>query len=51
MRILWLIVVVLIIAWLMGVGGVYNMGYYVHIFLIIAVIAVLLIVIRGRQVL
>jgi hypothetical protein len=51
MQILWLIVVVLLIAWLAGVGGVYSIGYYVHIFLILAIIALLLAVIRGRRVL
>lgn len=48
-NILYLIAVVLIIAWLLGMTGVYAGGNLIHILLVIAVIAILLRIIGGRK--
>jgi hypothetical protein len=47
-NLLYLVAVVLIIAWLIGFVG-YNSGGVIHILLVIAVIAILLRVIQGRS--
>jgi len=48
-NLLYLVAVVLIIAWLIGFVG-YSTGGIIHILLVIAVIAILLQVIQGRRV-
>jgi len=45
-NLLYVIAVILVIAWLVGMLG-YNQGGLIHILLVIAIIAVLLRVIRG----
>ncbi len=49
-NILYIIAVVLVIAWAIGFIG-YSAGGIIHILLVIAVIAVLLQVVRGRKIL
>ena len=46
---LYTIAVVLIIMWLFGLVTSYTMGGFIHILLVVAVIAVLLRVINGRS--
>lgn len=46
---LYIIAVILIIGWLLG-AFVFNVGSIIHVLLVIAVIAVLLRLIRGRSV-
>jgi hypothetical protein len=48
---LWTIAVVLIVLWLLGLVTSYTLGGFIHILLIIAIIAVLLRLIQGRRVL
>ncbi len=48
MHILYVIAIVLLILWLVGVLT-STMGEFIHILLVIAIIAVLLRVIRGRK--
>jgi hypothetical protein len=48
-NILYIIAVILVIAWLIGFVG-YNAGGLIHILLVIAIIAVLLRLIGGRKV-
>ncbi len=48
-NLLYYIAVILIIAWAIGFIG-YNAGYMIHILLVIAVIAILLRLIRGRPI-
>ena len=48
-NLLYIIAVILVIAWAIGFIG-YNAGYMIHILLVIAIIAVLLRLIRGRPV-
>ncbi len=46
---LYTIAIVLIVMWLLGMGTAYTAGGLLHILLVIAVIAVLLRVIQGRN--
>lgn len=41
--------VILLILWLLGVVGVYTIGWYIHILLVIAIIAFLVRVIQGKN--
>jgi len=49
-NLLYVIAVILIIAWAIGFIG-YNVGGIIHVLLVIAVIAVILRVIQGRRIL
>lgn len=44
------IAVVLIVLWLLGVVSSYTMGGFIHILLVIAIIAILIRLIRGERV-
>lgn len=46
---LYTIAVVLIILWLLGLVSSYTMGGFIHILLVIAIVAILLRVISGRR--
>ncbi len=46
---LWTITIVLIILWLLGVVGVYTLGAWIHILLVIAVILILFNLLSGRR--
>lgn len=48
---LYTIAVVLIILWLLGLVTSYTMGGFIHILIVIAIVAVLLRIISGRKVL
>ena len=50
-RWVWTAVIVLILLWVIGVGGGYAMGGLIHLLLVIAVVVILIRVIRGRRVL
>lgn len=47
---LWIISVVLIGLWLLGMITSYTLGGFIHILLVIAVIIVLVRIIRGRKI-
>jgi hypothetical protein len=47
---LYVIAVVLIVLWLLGIITSYTMGGFIHILLVIAIVVVLVRVIRGRNV-
>ena len=47
-RLLYVIAVILIIAWIIGLVG-YSAGAVIHILLVFAIIVILLNVIRGRK--
>ncbi|MGM0407798.1 MAG: lmo0937 family membrane protein [Bacteroidota bacterium] len=49
-NLLYIIAVILLIAWAIGFVG-YNAGGIIHILLVIAIIAVILRVIQGRRIL
>jgi hypothetical protein len=46
---LYTIAVVLLILWLLGVVGVYTIGWFVHILLVIAIVLILIRVIQGKN--
>jgi hypothetical protein len=46
---LWTIAVVLLILWLLGMVSSYTMGGFIHILLLLAVVAVLIRLIQGRN--
>ncbi len=46
---LWTICVILVVAWLLGVVSSYTLGGFIHVLLLLAVVAVLLRIIQGRR--
>ncbi|MDH4265080.1 MAG: lmo0937 family membrane protein [Deltaproteobacteria bacterium] len=46
---LWTIFVILLILWLLGLISGYTIGGFVHVLLVIAIVAVLIRVIQGRR--
>jgi hypothetical protein len=46
---LWTIAVLLLILWLLGMISSYTLGGFIHILLVLAVIAVLIRLIQGRS--
>jgi hypothetical protein len=47
---LWTICVVLLVLWILGVATSYTLGGFIHVLLILAIVAVLIRVIQGRSV-
>ena len=45
---LWTIFVILLILWLLGMVTSYTLGGFIHILLVIAIVAVLIRIIQGR---
>lgn len=43
------IAVILIVLWLLGVIGVYTIGWFIHLLLVVAIIIFLIRVIQGRN--
>lgn len=48
---LWIIAVVLLVLWALGMITSYTLGGFIHLLLVVAVIVVLIRVIQGRRVL
>ena len=46
---LWMIFVILVVLWLLGLVSGYTIGGFIHILLVIAVVVVLIRVIQGRR--
>ena len=46
---LWTLFVILLVLWLLGVVSSYTMGGFIHLLLVLAVIAVLVQLISGRR--
>jgi Family of unknown function (DUF5670) len=46
---LWTIAVILVVMWLLGMVSSYTMGGFLHLLLVLAIIAVLINVIAGRR--
>lgn len=46
---LWTIAILLVIMWLLGVVSSYTLGGFIHILLVLAIIAVLIRIIQGRN--
>ena len=49
MNMLWTIAVILFVLWALGLATAYTMGGFVHILLILAVVAVVVRLIQGRK--
>jgi hypothetical protein len=47
---LWTLFVILLVLWLLGVVSSYTLGGFIHLLLVLAVVAVLVQLIRGRTV-
>jgi len=47
---LWTLFLVLIILWMLGVVSSYTLGGFIHILLVLAVIALLIQLVQGRRV-
>ena len=47
---LWTIAVLLMILWLLGIISSYTLGGFIHILLVLAIVAVLIRLIQGRPV-
>jgi hypothetical protein len=50
MTMLWTIFLILILMWMLGMVSAYTMGGFIHILLVLAVVAVLIQLISGRRV-
>ncbi|MFA5905154.1 MAG: lmo0937 family membrane protein [Desulfobacula sp.] len=48
---LWTVVVVMLILWVLGLVSSYTMGGFIHILLVLAVIALLVQIVQGRRIL
>jgi hypothetical protein len=46
---LWTIAVILIVLWALGLASAYTMGGFIHLLLVLAVIAIIVQVIQGRR--
>lgn len=46
---LWTIFIVLLVLWLLGVVSSYTLGGFIHILLVLAVVAVVIQLIQGRR--
>lgn len=46
---LWTIAVILIVLWLLGLVTAYTMGGFIHVLLVVAIIAVAIRLIQGRR--
>jgi hypothetical protein len=45
---LWTLFIILLVLWLLGVVSSYTLGGFIHILLVLAIVAVLVQLIRGR---
>ncbi len=48
---LWLIAIILIVLWFLGIVSSYTIGGFIHILLVVAIIVVLVRIIRGKRIL
>jgi hypothetical protein len=48
-RMLWTITVVLLVLWLLGFVGVYTVGSWIHILLVLAIISIIFNLMSGRR--
>jgi Family of unknown function (DUF5670) len=49
-KMLWTITVILLVLWLLGVVGVYTIGSWIHILLVLAIISIIFNLLSGRRV-
>jgi hypothetical protein len=48
-RMLWTITVILLVLWLLGIVGVYTVGSWIHILLVLAIISIIFNLMSGRR--
>ena len=48
---LWTIAVILIVLWALGLISAFTMGGFIHVFLVLAVIVIIVQLVQGRRVL
>jgi hypothetical protein len=48
-KMLWTITVILLVLWLLGVVGVYTVGSWIHILLVLAIISIIFNLMSGRR--
>jgi hypothetical protein len=48
---LWTIAVIMLALWLLGLVTSYTMGGFIHIFLVIAIVVIIVNIVQGRRVL
>ena len=46
---LWTIAVILIVLWVLGLASAYTLGGFIHVLLVLAVIAIIIQVVQGRR--
>jgi hypothetical protein len=49
MMFLWLLAAIFLVAWVVGIAGVYSIGGLVHLLLVLAIISVVVNLILGRR--
>jgi hypothetical protein len=47
---LWTIAIILLVLWALGLVSSYTMGGFIHVFLVIAIVVILIHVIQGRRI-
>jgi asparagine N-glycosylation enzyme membrane subunit Stt3 len=47
---LWTLAVILVVLWALGLASSYTLGGFIHILLVLAVVAVIVRVIQGRRI-
>jgi Family of unknown function (DUF5670) len=50
MNMLWTIFLILVVLWMLGVVSSYTLGGFIHVLLVLAVVALLVQLIQGRRV-
>jgi hypothetical protein len=48
-KMLWTITVILLVLWLLGVVGVYTIGAWIHLLLVLAIIMIIFNLLAGRR--
>jgi hypothetical protein len=50
LNLIWIVAIVLLVLWGLGLATAYTMGGFIHVLLILAVVAVLARIIMGRRI-
>lgn len=50
LNLLWVLAVIFVVLWAVGLASAYTMGGFIHVLLIVAIIAILVRVIAGRRI-
>jgi hypothetical protein len=50
LNLLWVLAVIFAVLWVLGLATAYTMGGFIHVLLVVAIVAVLVRVIAGRRV-